>query len=223
MAMTNAVVQVGGGRGFVVAGVDVHGMAEQRFIISAAHCLPRLPAPHLARDEAERTLANLIGPLGSTSRKQRPIWASLLFVDPMSDIVVLEAPDGQELFEENDQYEKFTDAIDPLPIGDMPLPAMPRVVRGSNDILELLPWPSTSAFALSLKRGWQPCTAQFTGQFLILDGPDAIESGMSGSPIINDAGAAIGLISTGGTEFNLNPSVVRCLPRWLAARLRVIA
>jgi hypothetical protein len=52
-----AVVQVGYGRGFVV------GTPSERFIVTAAHCLPRsrYPRPHLANG----TLPRIIGPLGS--------------------------------------------------------------------------------------------------------------------------------------------------------------
>jgi hypothetical protein len=132
---SDAVVQVGeGGRGFVVAGVDLHGSYETtRYIITAAHCLPHLPEPHLGRYGTEETFPNLIGPLGG----KRPIWATLLFVDPMSDIAVFGDPDSQKLAQENDQYETFTKAIEPLPIGDMPLPPMPRIKVSEEGRAEL--------------------------------------------------------------------------------------
>src|SRR4029450_4294735 len=43
--LTHAVLRVGGGRGFVVEGAD----DPTRLVITAAHCLPRLPpvCPHL--------------------------------------------------------------------------------------------------------------------------------------------------------------------------------
>jgi hypothetical protein len=42
---------------------------------------------------------------------------------------------------------------------------------------------------------------------------------MSGSPILNGDGAAIGLISTGSTDSNINPSLSDCLPPWLLRKL----
>ena len=53
------------------------------------------------------------------------------------------------------------------------------------------------------------------GRFLYLIGPRGfIEPGMSGSPILDENGAAIGLVSTGD-----GPSLIDCLPPWLSRRL----
>jgi hypothetical protein len=51
-----AVITVGGGRGFVV-----EGDLEQRYIITAAHCLPWLPPSHGASYIEERTYQELLG------------------------------------------------------------------------------------------------------------------------------------------------------------------
>jgi hypothetical protein len=58
---TSAVVQVGKGRGFIVSA------GEDRYVITAAHCLPldKLPTPHLANGSPELTLPDIIGPLAS--------------------------------------------------------------------------------------------------------------------------------------------------------------
>ena len=45
-----AVVQVGDGRGFVVGAGEY-----DRYVITAAHCLPRQPKPHLANGVPELT------------------------------------------------------------------------------------------------------------------------------------------------------------------------
>lgn len=57
--LTAAVVQVGTGRGFIVGAAY-----DQRYIITAAHCLPRsrYPFPHLANGVRELTFPRLIGP-----------------------------------------------------------------------------------------------------------------------------------------------------------------
>lgn len=81
-AATRAVVAVSkGGRGFVVEGKFPNPLTSkpkgwrrtvlptpyltQRYIITAAHCLPRLPSPHRAAYTAEKTYKKLIGPLGT--------------------------------------------------------------------------------------------------------------------------------------------------------------
>src|SRR5450631_3814027 len=53
-----------------------------------------------------------------------------------------------------------------------------------------------AAWVLSLDRKWQPCLVRSGGRFLSIK-DRKIEGGMSGSPIIDANGAAIGLISTG--------------------------
>jgi hypothetical protein len=38
---------------------------------------------------------------------------------------------------------------------------------------------------------------------------------MSGSPILNAGGAAIGVVSSSGSgEWNVNPALPNCLPQW---------
>jgi S1-C subfamily serine protease len=59
------------------------------------------------------------------------------------------------------------------------------------------------------------------GRFLSLSDVK-IKSGMSGSPIVDASGAAIGVISTGdasGAE-SVNPSLMDCLPPWPTPRSR---
>ena len=53
------------------------------------------------------------------------------------------------------------------------------------------------------------------GRFLWIKTDHGFQSGMSGSPIINDSGAAIGIVSTSGGDANIAPSLSDCLPPWL--------
>src|SRR5436309_16127395 len=92
-----AVVQVGEARGFVVSAGE-----DDRYVITAAHCLPRsrFPRPSLANDYTDLTLQRIIGPLGS-KRHERTISAELCFLDLVDDVAVLGEPDSQELWEEH--------------------------------------------------------------------------------------------------------------------------
>ena len=56
-----AVITVGPGHGFVVA-----GPSETFHVITASHCLPYLPPAHPASPLEERTYANLLGHLGES-------------------------------------------------------------------------------------------------------------------------------------------------------------
>jgi hypothetical protein len=73
---------------------------------------------------------------------------------------------------------------------------------------------------LSLEGNWQPCIVHNgAGRFLRVSGGVAINSGMSGSRILDGEGAAIGLIPTGTADQNLNPNLTDCLPPWLLRKL----
>ena len=139
------------------------------------------------------------------------------------------APDGQELYDEFAEYERFTAAA--MTIGKLPdVAAPPQLLgldadpaafisaleeRASHDVDA-----SAAAYILSLDEEWQPCTVRNGGRFLaICDGADHVEGGMSGSPIINTNGDAIGLVSTSGAGFSMNPSLIDCLPPWLLRKL----
>src|SRR6516162_9140712 len=78
--MKDAILKVGDGRGFVVA-LHHHVNGEERVIITAAHCLPKVPPPHPARYLQECTYGRLLGPLGG----KRTVWAECLFADVMAD------------------------------------------------------------------------------------------------------------------------------------------
>src|SRR5262245_43910163 len=112
--MGGAVLTVGDGRGFAVK-CNYLGF-EQPIIITAAHCLPRLPPPHPGRYLHEETYQGLLAPLGSTPT----IWARCLFVDPVADIAALGQPDNQDLSEEADAYDQLLDGMETLPIADAP-------------------------------------------------------------------------------------------------------
>ena len=74
--LTNAVVQVGDARGFILK-----GQYGKRFVVTAAHYLPRsrYPFPSLANTGTDLALRNFIGPLGS-KRSRRTIWAEIYFL-----------------------------------------------------------------------------------------------------------------------------------------------
>jgi hypothetical protein len=71
-----AVVNVGSGRGFIVEVRDV------RYVISAGHCLPRIPQPTMLSDLDERTYLNIIGRLEGP----QDVAGELLFLDVMGDV-----------------------------------------------------------------------------------------------------------------------------------------
>jgi hypothetical protein len=170
--VSKSLVRVGGGRGFVVQELVNF---RRRFIITAAHCLPSIPSHPGERRDWDETLQDLIGLLGAPPS----VWAECLFADPIADIAVLGAPDNQELSEQADAYEALVSSRMPLKVGG----AMARDV-------------SSAALVVALDGHLIHCAVCCLGGPLWIENlAEPIVGGMSGSPIVDQAGVAIGLIS----------------------------
>jgi hypothetical protein len=173
-----------------------------RVIVTAAHCLPPLKyTPDASHDQWEWTFPDVLAPLG----KQPAIMTECLFVDPVADLAVLGPPDDQELSDEAHAYETLVEAADVLPIAAF-----------DADFGTEAP-----AWLLSLDCEWFRCKAsQYGGPLFITEAEEPIRGGMSGSPILNEAGEAIGLVSCSAgsgdpdtyTKGGPNPCLVRDLP-----------
>jgi hypothetical protein len=160
-------------------------------------------AAHAAAFTSERTYANLLGKLHG---QKRDVWAECLFADPVADIAVLGCPDEEELDEQADAYYALTDDVPALPIGKA------RSGRG---------------WILSLDGQWVPTTLQvFSGLWGSSLSIDPTEPGMSGSPILNNAGRAAGLVALGSETVSVTgerkneragpQAILTCaLPGWL--------
>ena len=198
---TTSVVQVGDGRGFIVEPED----ASKQWIITAAHCLPELPPAHPMSYTEERTYKGLLGPLGG----ERTVWAECVFADPVADIAVLVGPDNQALFDEADAFDELIEKC-------------PKVLRA-----EAPPNAKLRGWLLTLANVWAPCEVEllFT-KLSITEAGQGIVGGMSGSPILDEKGGAIGLVSTSGgalntvhTKGDMEPCLSEALPGWLLRRL----
>ena len=129
---------------------------------------------------------------------------------------MLGEPDNQELCDKYERYENFTATA--MTLGKPP------------PIVEPYKWsksPGVPAWMLSLDGEWQSCTLHNGGRFLSIGQNDLIKSGMSGSPIIDSDGRAIGLISTSSVGEHIgvrdtNPNLLDCLPPWLLRKLDVV-
>lgn len=209
----DCVVKVGAGRGFIIEyrvkrqklpqlkllGLRQRKFIERRLIVTAAHCLPNLPPPHRASFTEERTFAKL---LASLDRKEKDIWAECLFVDPVADIAVLGCPDEQGLSDEADAYHALTDV--------RPVVQVANARSGLGWVLSLdCHWVRTNV---------ELCSGIWGASLTI----DRTKGGMSGSPILDDAGQAIGIVAVGGGEReDLQPILTRSLPGWLLQNRKV--
>jgi len=149
-----------------------------RVVLTAAHCLPKIPPAMNFSYLEERTYEKLLGPLGS----KPTVWGECFFVDPVADIAVIGEPDSQELSDQAEQFRALVEAAVPLSLGDCPAEK------------------ETAAWMLSLEGEWFRCTAQhFGGPLITSKGKKPIQGGMSGSPILAADGSVIGVATTSST------------------------
>jgi hypothetical protein len=193
--LRNAVLRVGGGRGFVVNRRNWPGSLTP-IIITAAHCLPRkLPPPHPARFLEEATYRRLLGPLGG----KRTVWTECIFVDPMADIAVLGQPDNQELSEEADAYDVLVESLTPLAVAAAPKQGVELLtLPGFGGRSRQIKRPTSGegpAFVLSLDGQWREGRVERYGPWLAFEPKNLFVGGMSGSPILDAKGNAIGVVS----------------------------
>jgi hypothetical protein len=195
--MRNTVLRVGGGRGFVVNRRGYLGRPEP-IVITAAHCLPRsrLPVPHPARAEWEATYPRLLGPLGG----KRTVAADCLFTDVMADIAAFGRPTHEDLYDEALAYDALVEGMTPLPIADAPKQGVELLTlagiggrRGRQ--IKVPTQGEGAALVLSLDGQWREGKVQRRGNWLEFTPGDLFVGGMSGSPILDAGGAAIGVVS----------------------------
>jgi hypothetical protein len=207
---------VDGGRGFIIVNRVSHPFpklklknfrprpfVEHRVVVTAAHCLPKLPPAHAGSFLSERTW-NLLGNLDGS---KKDIWAECLLVDPVADIAVLGCPDGHVFEDEPEAYFSLTDDAPVLQIGKA---------------------RSGSGWVLSLDGHWIRTTLEvFSGPNGIVLKIGPTEPGMSGSPVLGDGGRAVGVVAIGSETVSADgerkqadlsgpqPMLARNLPGWL--------
>ena len=118
-----------------------------------------------------------------------------LFADPIADIAVLGQPDNQELSDEADAYDALMDSMATLSITDAPAQGTKLLTFGQHQVENPTPG-NGSARVLSLEGRWRR-GAWWTRRdgWLRFEPKKFFAGGMSGSPIIDAAGAAIGVVS----------------------------
>jgi hypothetical protein len=199
-------VKVGNGRGFVVEEQPGLCLYPKRFIITAAHCLPLdTLEPDAFLDPAPPTFPDLLGKLDGDAS----VWAKCLFIDQIGDIAVLSAPDNADLYDQIMAYEELVEAAMPRSIGaavpwNAPTPVSLIALNGSPILGSAEPYSNL----LRVEKTSQP-----------------IVPGMSGSPVLDQNGAAIGIVTLTwndrklGTTDAASARLLAHLPGWLLVSL----
>ena len=183
-----SVFRVGDGRGFLVATHDT------AYIVTAAHCLPRLPPAHLGRFAEEATYGSFVGELG----KEPSVAAACVFVNPMADIAVLGPPDDQAFYDEAGQYVALLENVPPFSVAPPPPPARFRLPFYDNAPFNFTGRDDVAfpVHVLSLEGVWLEATAYYRSELIRIEPAKVCVPGMSGLPVISPTGAALGVIST---------------------------
>jgi hypothetical protein len=200
---TSAIVRVGDGRGFVIAG------KQSRFVITARHCLGDFPASSPGYHPESNVCSDLLGPLGAT----RIVPGRCLFADSINDLAIL-GPPCHGLFPEG--YRRFVELTERV---------LPLWIEAPQT--ECFP-----CFALSSEQHWFGARAHIDvredGSAVWLFRPAAaITAEMVGSPILAANGSAVSLVSTNLlSNFDLeyegapNPLLPAHFPAWFLAETR---
>lgn len=213
-----AVIQVGpsGGRGFVMEIGSILGPAINRIVITAGHCLPNTYECFAALSGRVRS-DRLIGPLGGTAS----VMSECLFVDPLSDLAVLTAADGQAIENADVEWESFMETVGSVDLSY----DVPKYPDG-------MPRTEQRGWLLSLTGSWSSCkVAACTGELgnsvlWLEEASCGILGGMSGSPVLDDDGRAIGVLVIGESKLSETssqggpqPRLSHALPSWLVTAL----
>ena len=143
--------------------------------------------------------ARTYGPLFARRGEEPRAWAVCRFVDPIADIAVLGSPDNPHA----DDYTALMWTATALSFGN---PARHPVNF----------W--APARLLSLDGRWFSCTIRHIGGPLwITNAAERVHGGMSGSPIVGEAGTTIGVVctTTSPREGDPNARLSDNLPGWL--------
>jgi hypothetical protein len=201
----SAIVRVNGGRGFVVQG------ERDWLVITAAHCLCKqgrykLPPADYFSGTEDRTYPRLIG-----VAKSAKIWAECLFADPVNDIAVMGPVDGQFYGHERvASWDEMMEAVSPLAIADAATEGVVQLYALDGERFRARIQRREGEYSLWIRECEQPIT-----------------SGMSGSPICNGSGKAIGVVSISIGPANQDDHheghagmLTRILPVWLVRELK---
>ena len=118
-----------------------------------------------------------------------------MFVDPIADIAVLGQPDNQALIDEAAAFDALTNITGRLAIADASAQGRELVTGFGGHQFEKFTPGEGFAWVLSLEGHWLEGRVERRGGYLSFKPQEFSVGGMSGSPIVDAAGAAIGVVS----------------------------
>ena len=152
-------------------------LVEGGVILTAAHCIEW--DGHGAMVLGDHFLTDV------TTRDGRAHQVAPLAVEPVTDIAVLGALDGQTFYDKCEAFEEWCEQTPGVRVGRVEYPLFTPI----------------PVYVLSHEGGWLPGTVQQCreeAQMLALEMILPIKSGTSGGPIVDGSGALLGIVSNAG-------------------------
>jgi hypothetical protein len=179
----------------------------KNMILTAAHCFPFDSSGGIVLGDG--TVLEV-----ATSSGQQ-LKASLLFIDPVSDLAVLGPCDEQDMSDEYDRYVEWCEKTKPVDLRTQAIPPINFRVDSKPTL-----WPcyirlhTGTWIAGSISRWGEP-------PWMSLEADEHVPGGTSGGPIVDESGMLLGVVSNAGgdEDFSTRGSVAipqLSLPVWIA-------
>lgn len=177
---TRCIVHVEDGCGFVVA---------EKYVLTAAHCLPSIPQP--LSDGVLVEIKTVDGKIKT--------WLVVVACDPISDLAILsnETGDGGNIPE--NWCRAFEQLVEKTGSAKLDL-SLPKLKPPYSPVLQRpVPYYIRTHEGKWLRGSIKYLSHSATGFVALLGGSDHIPGGTSGSPVFNSRGKIFGLVSHAST------------------------
>jgi hypothetical protein len=179
---------------------ETHGrgvLVAGGYVLTAAHCVQWNPMM-IEQDHILQTVVS----------GRRKVRLGLAAAEPVADIAALSIADNQTFHRDHDQFERICASIKPVPLA-----------RDHEETFRAHVWTH--------ERRWVYATASIVGPHesaLSIMFHEPIKGGTSGSPIVNDAGKLVAVVSNSSegtaTPWGCQPRPQANLPVWLVAAIK---
>jgi len=177
----------GHGRGVLVKG---------NLILTAAHCLDCTCDGSMVMNEHL--------PVEIKTYDGKKLLTNKMAIEPCSDIAVLGSPDNQVFYEEAEQFEEFCDGTIPLRLFD----GFATKIDLNKPVEQLLKEQQFPVHIYTHEDKWLNGTGEsFHPSYRRIKFDLLTKGGTSGSPIVNDSGELVGIVSQGSAHHKEGKSV----------------